>query len=144
MNSSEYRAEFTNGCGSSTSCAATLTVNNCPTNIEAGGSAGKIADGSGDGQSQPATMQPLVLTVHPNPATNLARICVEDLPADIPVIVMVVDARGATIATLYDATPDAELGLCLTLVCSRLASGTYYARIMNDIMGSTVKLSVVK
>ena len=96
----------------------------------------------GHGAAGPLDQEELVMTVHPNPAKNVANICVEDLPEGIPVVVDVVDVTGATVATLYNATPEAELGLCLTLDCSKLANGTYYAHIQNAIMGRAVKLSV--
>ncbi len=82
------------------------------------------------------------MTVHPNPSSNRTRICIADLPAGIPATVQVVNENGETVATLYHATPDAELGLCLTLDASRLPSGTYFARIANSIMGRAVKLSI--
>ncbi len=46
------------------------------------------------------------------------------------------------ISSLYNATPEAELGLCLTLDCSKLPDGNYFARVINDIMGKSVKISV--
>ena len=82
------------------------------------------------------------VTVHPNPASSMARICVADLPGGIPAIVEVVNESGQVIATLYDATPDGELGLCLTLDCSKLPSGIYYSHVSNAIMGRAVKLSI--
>ncbi len=85
---------------------------------------------------------PILCTVHPNPAQYQARICVEDLPAGIPTVFEIVSVTGQQVATLYNATPDAELGLCCTLDCSTLPSGTYFARIMNDNMGSSVKLVI--
>jgi len=90
----------------------------------------------------PGVTSAIDMTVHPNPSSNMTRICVADLPADIPASVQVVNEAGETVATLYNATPDAELGLCLTLDCSKLPSGTYFARIQNSIMGRAVKLSV--
>ncbi|MFI5202618.1 MAG: hypothetical protein ACHQNE_09550, partial [Candidatus Kapaibacterium sp.] len=84
----------------------------------------------------------LDVTVHPNPAGNYTRICVADLPGGVPAVVQVVNEDGTTVATLYNATPDAELGLCLTLDCSRLPSGTYFARIANSIMGRAVRISI--
>ena len=106
--------------------------------LSCGGGSGKIAAGS----NKVAESNPIVVTAHPNPATTLARICVEDLPESIPATVEIVNLMGAHIATLYNATPEAELGLCLSLDCSRMPSGTYYARVVNDIMGTTVKFSV--
>ncbi len=82
------------------------------------------------------------VTVHPNPANSTSKVCVADLPGGIPAVVEVVNQSGEVVATLYDATPDAELGLCLTLDCSKLPSGIYYARVWNAIMGQAVKLSV--
>jgi hypothetical protein len=90
----------------------------------------------------PGVTSAIDMTVHPNPASNMTRICVADLPADISANVEVVNEAGETVATLYNATPDAELGLCLTLDCSKLPSGTYFAHISNSIMGRAVKLSV--
>jgi hypothetical protein len=84
----------------------------------------------------------LVLTVHPNPATNFARICVEDLPEGIPAVVEVVNEAGESVATLYNATPEAELGLCLTLDCSKLPNGTYFAHLQNGTRARAAKLSV--
>lgn len=90
----------------------------------------------------PGVTSAIDMTVHPNPASLITRICVADLPADIPANVVVVNEEGTTVATLYNATPDAELGLCLTLDCSQLPSGTYFARIANANMGRSVKLSI--
>ncbi len=84
----------------------------------------------------------LDVTVHPNPANSTTRICVADLPGGVPAIVEVVNQEGEVVATLYNATPDAELGLCLSLDCSNLPSGIYYAHVSNAIMGRAVKLSV--
>ena len=90
----------------------------------------------------PGVTSDIEMTVHPNPAGNYTRICVADLPADIPANVEVVNEEGTTVATLYNATPDAELGLCLTWDCSQVPSGIYYAHIANSIMGRAVKISV--
>ena len=90
----------------------------------------------------PGVTSPINCTVHPNPASSLTRICVEDLPEGVPATVEIVNEIGNVVTTLYDATPDAELGLCCTLDCSKLPSGIYYAHIMNSIMGRAVKLSV--
>ena len=90
----------------------------------------------------PGMTSAIDMTVHPNPSSNRTRICIADLPAGIPATVQVVNENGETVATLYHATPDAELGLCLTLDASRLPSGTYFARIANSIMGRAVKLSI--
>jgi Secretion system C-terminal sorting domain len=85
---------------------------------------------------------PIVCTVHPNPASSIAHICVEDLPGGVSATVEIVNELGNVVTTLYNATPEAEFGLCLTLDCSNLPSGIYYAHIMNDNMGQAVKLSV--
>ncbi len=90
----------------------------------------------------PGVTSAIDMTVHPNPTARQTRICVADLPADIPANVEVVNEDGTTVATLYNATPDAELGLCLTWDCSRVPSGIYYAHIANSIMGRAVKISV--
>jgi len=82
------------------------------------------------------------VTVHPNPSSLTTKICVEDLPEGVPATVEIFNAMGQSITTLYNATPEAELGLCISLDCSRMSSGTYYARVVNDIMGTTVKFSV--
>jgi len=84
----------------------------------------------------------LHVTVHPNPSSLTTKICVEDLPEGVPATVEIFNAMGQSVSTLYDAIPEAELGLCLSLDCSRMPSGTYYARVVNDIMGTTVKFSV--
>lgn len=106
--------------------------------ITGGGPAPKIST------SQPITPDTvgLQVTVHPNPAENYTRICVLDLPGGVPASVQVVNMNGEVVATLYNATPDAELGLCLTLDCSKLPSGIYYADIQNAIMGRAVKIVV--
>ena len=90
----------------------------------------------------PGVTSAIDMTVHPNPAAQHTRICVADLPPDIPANVEVVNEDGTTVATLYNATPDAELGLCLTWDCSQVPSGIYYAHIANSIMGRAVKISV--
>ena len=91
---------------------------------------------------EPGITSPIVCTVHPNPAVTSAKVCVEQLPDGIPATVEVVDALGQHVTTLYNATPEGDMGLCMSLDCSKLASGTYYARVMNDVMGRAVKLSV--
>ncbi len=101
--------------------------------------AGKIAAGT---QAPGTDTAGLDVTIHPNPAGNYTRICVADLPADVPAVVEVVNENGDVVATLYNATPDAECGLCLTLDCKKLPSGIYYAHIANAIMGRAVKISV--
>ena len=65
-----------------------------------------------------------------------------DLPQGIPVVVDVVNAMGVQIAKLYDATPDAELGLCLTMDCRNLPSGTYYADLQTQGQHKAVQFSV--
>jgi hypothetical protein len=86
----------------------------------------------------------IAATVHPNPATNVAHICIEELPEGVPAVVEVVNDRGEAVTTLYDATPSGDLGLCLTLDCSKLPSGTYYAHVQNALVGRSVKLQVIK
>ncbi len=85
---------------------------------------------------------PLVVTVHPNPASNFVKVCVEELPEGIPVQVNVVNQMGVSVATLYNATPEAELGLCLSLDCSKLPSGVYYADLQTEGTHKAVKFSV--
>jgi hypothetical protein len=87
-------------------------------------------------------VEPSLMTIHPNPAMNLARICVPDLAAGTAVKMIVVNATGEIVSTLYDATPDAELGLCCTLDCSKLPDGIYFARLWNDVLGQSVKLVI--
>ena len=96
-------------------------------------------------QVQPSTSSPLPVldvTVHPNPARDKVRICVADLPPGIPAVVDVVNDLGERVAKLYDATPDAELGLCLTLDCTQLASGIYYADLQANGSHKAVQFSV--
>jgi hypothetical protein len=87
-------------------------------------------------------IKPILCTVHPNPISGMAKICVEELPEGIPAAVEVVDARGETIAKLYDAIPEGDLGLCMTFDCRNLPSGTYFAHVMNEQVGRAVKISV--
>jgi hypothetical protein len=84
----------------------------------------------------------LVVTVHPNPASGSVKVCVEDVPGGVPVVVDVVNQMGKAVATLYNATPEAELGLCLSLDCSQLPSGIYYADLQTEGMHHAVKFSV--
>ena len=98
--------------------------------------AGKIADGQATDGSN------LQVTVQPNPASGSVKVCVEDLPARIPVVVDVVNQMGESVATLYNATPDAELGLCLSLDCSTLPSGNYYADLQTGGFHHAVKFTV--
>jgi len=86
--------------------------------------------------------QQLVVTVHPNPANSSVKVCVEDLPGGVPVQVDVVNQMGVSVATLYNATPEAELGLCLSLDCSQLPSGVYYADLQTNGSHKAVKFSV--
>jgi hypothetical protein len=111
-----------------------LTVEACYTD----GGAGKALDGS----NAPTDITNLAVTVHPNPATSTVKVCIEDLPGGIPVVVDVVNQLGESVATLYNATPDAELGLCLSLDCSTLPSGNYYADLQTMGMHHAVKFTV--
>ena len=86
----------------------------------------------------------ITLTVHPNPVTGIAHICVEELPDGVPVVVDVVSAKGEKITTLYDATPSGDIGLCASLDCSKLPCGTYYAQFQNAALRRVVKFEVVK
>jgi hypothetical protein len=92
--------------------------------------------------SVPGVTIPIVCTLQPNPASAVTRICVEDLPEGVPATLEIVNEVGNVVTTLYNATPDAELGLCYTLDCSKLPSGIYYAHIMNANIGRAAKLSV--
>jgi hypothetical protein len=103
------------------------------------GGAHKIADGN---QSPVSNSEGLVVTVHPNPASSSVKVCVEDLPGGIPVTVEVVNQLGETVAMLYNATPEAELGLCLSLDCSKLPNGSYYADLRTDGTHKAVKFSI--
>ncbi|MDP4199318.1 MAG: Ser-Thr-rich GPI-anchored membrane family protein [Bacteroidota bacterium] len=82
--------------------------------------------------------------VHPNPARDQALICIDEIAAGEPFIAEVVSMTGEHIATLYDATPEADLGLCHRLDCSHLAAGTYFVRIANSTQGRTVKFEVAR
>ncbi len=84
----------------------------------------------------------LAVTVYPNPVKGIVQVCVEDLPAQIPVTVDVVNQLGEQVAELYHATPEAELGLCLQLDCSKLPNGIYYADLQTQGQHRTVKFSV--
>ncbi|MDP4199412.1 MAG: hypothetical protein Q8902_07565 [Bacteroidota bacterium] len=88
--------------------------------------------------------QPIMLTVHPNPAQDHVLICVDALSAGEPFVAEVVSVTGEHIATLYDATPEADFGLCYRLDCSHLATGIYYVRVANSTQGRTVKFEVVR
>ena len=70
------------------------------------------------------------------------KICVEDLPAQIPVSVDVVNQLGVQVVVLYNATPEAELGLCLSLNCSTLPAGIYYADLQTQGMHKAMQFSV--
>lgn len=82
--------------------------------------------------------------VHPDPASDHALICIDSLVAGEPFVADVVSMTGEHIATLYDATPEADLGLCHRLDCTKLAAGTYYVRVANSTQGRTVKFEVVR
>lgn len=84
----------------------------------------------------------LDVSVHPNPVHGTVKICVADLAQGIPATVDVVNEMGVQVAKLYDATPDAELGLCLQLDCTNLPSGTYYADLQTQGMHKAVQFSV--
>ncbi len=94
--------------------------------------------------AQPGLNSPILVSVHPNPARSTVLICVEDLPDGVPVSATIVNEAGQTVATLYNATPEGEMGLCMRMDCSNLPNGTYYAYIVNAIMGSAVKFEVIK
>ncbi len=102
-----------------------------------GGGGEKMADGHP--MADTTTLQ---VTVHPNPASGIVKVCVADLPGGIPVVVNVVNQMGASVATLYNATPEAELGLCLSLDCSMLPSGIYYADLQTEGTHNAVKFTV--
>jgi hypothetical protein len=91
------------------------------------------------GEGQNTSLLPIEVTVHPNPAFGYARICVPELPEGSPATLIIANSAGEIVATLYDATPVSDLGLCYTLDCSKLASGIYFARLWNDVQGSSVK-----
>src|SRR5581483_4700169 len=89
------------------------------------------------------TPQPeLTVTVHPNPARTSVKVCVEDIPGGIPVTVDVVNEMGTQVAMLYNATPEAELGLCLQLDCSQLPSGIYYADLQTQGQHKAVQFTI--
>ncbi len=110
--------------------------------------AGDDTSGSAFKKSQPhpqASGTPpaeLEVTVHPNPVRGTVKVCVADLPQGIAATVDVVNEMGVEVAKLYDATPDAELGLCLSLDCSSLPSGTYYADLQTQGEHRAVEFSV--
>ncbi|MDP4243655.1 MAG: hypothetical protein Q8921_13075 [Bacteroidota bacterium] len=85
-----------------------------------------------------------IVYVHPNPARDQALICIDEMVAGEPFVAEVVSMTGEHIATLYDATPEADLGLCHRLDCSHLAAGTYFVRIASSTQGRTVKFEVVR
>lgn len=84
------------------------------------------------------------IRIHPNPTSTQVLICVDALVAGEPFVAEVVSVTGEHIATLYDATPEAELGLCQRLDCTHLAPGTYYVRVANSTQGRAVKFSVAR
>ncbi len=99
----------------------------------------KMADGHPGSALDTSTF---VVTVHPNPASGIVKVCVADLPGGIPVVVDVVNQMGASVATLYNATPESELGLCLSLDCSMLPSGIYFADLQTEGTHNAVKFTV--
>ncbi|HEY3875626.1 MAG TPA: hypothetical protein VGM92_09130, partial [Candidatus Kapabacteria bacterium] len=95
------------------------------------------------GQSNTIPMvNDLAVTVHPNPVKGTVRICVQDIPEGVPTVVDVVNELGVEIAKLYQAVPDAECGLCLSLDCAQLPDGTYYANLQTEGMQKAVKFTV--
>lgn len=84
----------------------------------------------------------LQVTVYPNPASGSVKICVENLPQYTPAIVDVVNEMGISVATLFNASLEDELGLAFPLDCSKLASGIYYADLQTEGTHHTVKFTV--
>ena len=92
--------------------------------------------------SQNSDGSQLTVTVHPNPVKGTVKICVADIPGGIPTQVDVVDQLGHEVAMLFNATPEAESGLCLSLDCSTISSGTYYADLQTMGMHKAVKFTI--
>lgn len=84
----------------------------------------------------------LVCTVHPNPASKSALVCIEEMPEGEPVLVEILNSLGEPITTLYNGTTEAEMGFCFRVDCSEFANGTYYAHIVAGGMKKSLKLSV--
>jgi hypothetical protein len=82
------------------------------------------------------------VTVYPNPASGTVKIFVENLPEPSPAIVDVVNEMGNSVATIFDATVESELGLTFSLDCSKLPSGSYYADLQTEATHHTVKFTV--
>lgn len=94
------------------------------------------------GNLNSAAITEISMTVYPSPASLNTRICIDGVPANVQVVVEVLDILGHTVQTLYNAKPDAECGLSFTLDCSRLEDGVYYAHIKNGNIVRTVKFMV--
>ena len=113
--------------------------NKAQTSPQASGSQQQASDAP---QTSGSQLQELDVSVHPNPVRGSVKICVADLPEGIQATVDVVNDLGVQIAKLYDATPDAELGLCLQMDCSHLPSGTYYADLSTQGLHKAVEFSI--
>ncbi len=100
----------------------------------------KIALGGSDNTRR----EPLSLSVFPNPSAGLSTVNVTALSGGLPAWVRVYDQLDNVVATLYEGTPEADMGLRLTFDGSRYPAGTYYVKAQNAIMGWMVKLQVVK
>lgn len=72
---------------------------------------------------------------------DLVRICVPYLAEGVPAMVQVVNDAGEAVAQLYNATPEGDLGLCLSLNCSKLAAGTYFALFKDGNQEQSVKFA---
>jgi hypothetical protein len=88
--------------------------------------------------------QSLNVRVYPNPATSRVLICVESIPSDLPYYADVVSATGEKIATIFDATPEGELGLCYVLDGTKLEPGNYFVRVANALVGRVVKFTIIR
>jgi hypothetical protein len=88
--------------------------------------------------------QALQIHVYPNPATSTLKVCVEEMQANLPSIIEIVNGEGERVALLYDEIPQGDLGFCIPFNVSQLPSGTYYVHVQNSVMGKAVKLQVIK
>ena len=89
------------------------------------------------------TLNTLSMHAYPNPANGPVNINVTALTGGLPAWVRVYDQLDNVVATLYEGTPEADMGLRLSFDGSRYPAGTYYVKAQNAIMGWMVKVEVV-
>ena len=92
--------------------------------------------------SPPATLQPQVLTLSPNPFNPATEVSF-DLPVDGPVTIRAYDTRGREVDSILEGA-FLPAGLQTIPYRTRLSSGVYIMRVWSGSWWQTTKFTVVK